>query len=230
MHNMHEITLKLYGESIEKVEFMKYLGVLLDSKLSFDKHVEYITEKASRKLGLIRKLNECLNRPTVLTLYKSPILPLFDYCDTVYMSTSLCNLSKLQLIQNQACRTILLAGHYTSVIDMHRSLKFELLQDRRNVHMALECHKNIYFEGQASLAHFYIPVMEIQGNMRTRQAETKCMTVPRSRAAIGAKAYSIRGPSFWNSLNKNFRVIEYYSLFKSSISASAEVMFENHPT
>ncbi len=209
---------------------MKYLGVYLDCNLTFDKHVEYIADKAAKKLGVIRKVNECLNRSTVLTLYKSLILPLFDYCDTVYMCTSLGNLSKLQLLQNQACRTILLAGRYTSVKDMHCSLKLEMLNDRRNVHMALECHKNIYFEGQASLAHFYIPVMEVHGGIRTRHADSKFMTVPRTRTATGAKAYSVRGPSFWNSLLKDLRIIESYTSFRSSISSCAKVMFENHPT
>ena len=109
--------------------------------------IRHHSDKATRKLGVIRKVNECLNRSTVLTLYKSLVLPLFDYCDTVYMSTSLANLSKLQLIHNQACRTILLAGRYISVLDMHRTLKLQLLQDRRMVHMALECHKSIHFEG-----------------------------------------------------------------------------------
>ena len=209
---------------------MKYLGVFLDSKLTFDKHIDYISDKAAKKIGIIRKVNECLHRSTALTLYRSLVLPLFDYCDTVYMCTSIGNLSKLQLLQNQACRTILLAGRYTSVVDMHRSLKLELLQDRRNVHMALECHKNIYFENQSSLAHFYVPVVEVHGTIRTRHSDNKFMSVPRTKTVVGAKAYSVRGPNFWNSIVKELRIIESFSIFKSMVSDSATVMFENHPT
>ena len=230
LRNLQDIPLKLYGETIEKLDSMKYLGVFLDSNLSFDRHIDYIVDKAAKKIGVIRKVNECLYRSTALTLYKSLVLPLFDYCDTVYMCTSMGNLSKLQLLQNQACRTILLAGIYMSVIDMHRSLKLELLNDRRNVHMALECHKNIYFEDQSSLAHFYVPVIDIQGGIRTRHSESKFMSVPRTRTAVGGKAYSVRGPNFWNSIVKEFRLIETFSEFKTSISSSALVMFENHPT
>ncbi len=146
------------------------------------------------------------------------------------MCTSLCNLSKLQLIQNQACRTILQAGKYTSVIDMHRSLKLNLLHDRRNVHMALECHKSIYFQGHSSLAHFYVPIMPVNTNIRTRLMETKGMTVPRTRTNVGSRAYSVRGPKFWNSLKCEHRLIESFTTFKTTISNSAETMFENHPT
>ena len=140
------------------------------------------------------------------------------------------NLSKLQLIQNQACRIILQAGKYTSIIDMHRSLKLNLLHDRRNIHMALECHKSIYFQGQSSLAHFYVPIMPLNTNIRTRLLETKGMTVPRTRTLVGSKAYSVRGPNFWNSLRCDLRLIDSYNSFRSVISSSAETMFENHPT
>ena len=56
-----DISLSLYRESIERVNAMKYLGVMLDSGLSFDDHIEYLSDKASKKLGVIRKVNECLN-------------------------------------------------------------------------------------------------------------------------------------------------------------------------
>ena len=116
------------------------------------------------------------------------------------------------------------------MLDMHRSLKIQLLHDGRNVHMALECHRNIYFEGQGSLAHFYVPIIKVHGNIRTRQTETKCMVVPRTRTAVGGKAYSVRGPSFWNNITKDLRLLESFSAFKSTIYSSEEAMFENHPT
>ena len=93
--------------------------------------------------------------------------------------------------------------------------------------MALQCQKSIYFEGQSSLAHFYVPINQVHTNIQTRQTESNCMVVPHTRTAVGSKAFSVRGPSFWNSLLRDLRLNESFNSFKSIISKSAETMFEN---
>ena len=87
----------------------------------------------------------------------------------------------------------------------------------------------IYFDNQASLGHYYTPVVRITG-ARTRLLNQMQMNVPRVKTAAGNKAYSVRGPKFWNSLKVELRLLESFNLFKSKISSSARNMFENHPT
>ena len=43
------------GEAIEQKDYVKYLGVLIDSKLSFKQHIIGITKKISRAIGLLYK-------------------------------------------------------------------------------------------------------------------------------------------------------------------------------
>ena len=95
---------------------MKYLRVILDVSLTFDEHIDHLVENASKKVSVIHRVDECLGRSTVLTRYKSLILPHFDYCDTIYMTSSLQNVNRLQLIHNAACRTILLTDKYTPML------------------------------------------------------------------------------------------------------------------
>ncbi len=227
LRNLPALNLSLYGNEIENC--MKYLGVLLDCSLSFEQHIEYLTDKASKKLGAIRKVRDVLDRSTTLILYKSLVLPHFDYCDTVYMTSPLRNLNKLQMLQNSACRTILLANRYTSVNDMHFIINLSTLHMRRNYHLAAECHRNIYFEDCASLGHFYVPVLR-QNIVQTRSENTKLMQVPRVRSVAGSKAISVRGPTFWNSITPQLRIIDKLDTFKHEISVSALAMFKNHPT
>ena len=56
------------------------------------------------------------------------------------------------------------------------------------------------------------------------------MIVPRVRTGAGAKAMSVRGPKFWNTIRYEFRIIESLEAFKLAIPESAMGMFENHPT
>ena len=78
-----DIPILINGDCIERVKEFKYLGVYLDETLTFEKRVSYSHNKASSKLGALRKSRDCLDQTTALRLYKSLVLPQFDYCDTI---------------------------------------------------------------------------------------------------------------------------------------------------
>ncbi len=170
-----------------------------------------------------------LDHPTALVLYKSLFVPHFNYCDTIYMCTKQEHSSRLQPIQNIACRTILLADRFESTGQMHTSLDHMLLQDRRNLHMGLQCHKSIYVEGNSSLGHFYEPIVRV-GARTTCGESNRNMQVPRCRTRLRKLAYSVHGPVFWKSLRKEFTIKEDFVAFKSAISKEVCNTFENHPT
>ena len=58
----HEIQTKysLHGHTLEMVDSGNYLGVTISDHLSWHKHVDNVTAKASRTLGFLqRNLGEC---------------------------------------------------------------------------------------------------------------------------------------------------------------------------
>ena len=50
--------------------YQKHLGVYLDKKLSFHQHIKEIITKASKGIGVIKKLNNVLAKKVLLTIYK----------------------------------------------------------------------------------------------------------------------------------------------------------------
>ena len=219
--NIHVGTAK-----IERVSSMKYLGVILDEHLTIDEHITYIITKVSNKLGILRRAHEYLNMNTKILLYKSLVLPQLDYCDLIYMCTTEENLQRLQYIQNSACRIILRADKYTSVREMHQELKLPTLKQRRTIHMAIECHNNIF--NQESGLHSMFIKRDSTRVRHTRTTDTNMMTVPNVKSITGRRAFSFRGPHFWNNLASESRLIENKNGFKKHISK--EVCRDvNHP-
>ena len=51
--------------------FQKHLGLTLDIKLNFSEHIKRITKRISKTMGLLRKFQQILLRPSVLTIYKT---------------------------------------------------------------------------------------------------------------------------------------------------------------
>ena len=71
---------------VYQVQLQKHLGLLLDPKLSFDEHIQFILIKARKIIRLIRKLQPIIPRAALLTIYKSFLRPHLDYGDVIYVS------------------------------------------------------------------------------------------------------------------------------------------------
>ena len=60
-------------------DYVKYLGILIDSNLSWKIYIEYITLKISKTVGLIAKLRHFLPLHILLHIYQSLISPYITY-------------------------------------------------------------------------------------------------------------------------------------------------------
>ena len=87
LYTKPDLNLYVGQDKINRVNSMKYLGIILDEHLTFDEHITYIINKSSKKLGVLRRAKEFLNKSTKILLHKSLVLPHLDYCDLVYMCT-----------------------------------------------------------------------------------------------------------------------------------------------
>ena len=69
--------------TVGSCETHKHLGLLLDKRRAFDCHVEEMTLKTNKGIGLITMLRRYLARNSLLTIYKAFIRPHVDYGDVV---------------------------------------------------------------------------------------------------------------------------------------------------
>ena len=69
---------------VSKANSQKYLGLHLDSKSFFDIHIKIILTKVNRTIGLLRKFQQVLPRPSLITIYKAFIRPHLDYGDVIF--------------------------------------------------------------------------------------------------------------------------------------------------
>ena len=211
-----DLNLYVGQDKIDRVESMKYLGVILDDHLSFDEHIKYIINKSSKKLGVLQRSREFLNKSTKILLYKSLVLPHLDYCDIVYMCIKEENLHKLQKIQNCACRIILKADKYASVKSLHQELQLPYLQQRRQIHLAMECFTGVH--NQESGLHYMFQQVDDERTRETRSSNKNVIKIENIRTMTGRKAFGFRGPNYWNKLDLEARVIETKDMFKNHIS------------
>ena len=70
------------------VRTVYYLGVLLDSNLSWKFHINNVTLKVSRTVGVVARLRHFAPRTTLLNIYQSLILPYLTVCKNPFTKHS----------------------------------------------------------------------------------------------------------------------------------------------
>ena len=117
---------------VSKADFRNNLGLHLDSKLSFDINIKTILTKVNRTIGLLRKFQQVLPRPSLITIYKAFIRPHLDYGDVIFDQAFNNSFhQRLESIQYNAALAITGAIRGTSKEKLYQELGFESLQSRR---------------------------------------------------------------------------------------------------
>ena len=102
----HKITLKIYKKALSEKDSIKYLGVMIDSTLSWHIQIDNISKKISRAIGLLYKIRPYVNIKIIKTLYYSLIYPHLLYAIEVWGSADATCINKLNVLQKRVVRLI----------------------------------------------------------------------------------------------------------------------------
>ena len=98
---------------VEMVSELNILGVILDSKLAFEKQVRAISASVSRRDGILRKTMSVFRDVAVVGKYFwAFLLPALGNCSPVWMSAATSHLSLLDRVVGQVSR--LSSGSFSS--------------------------------------------------------------------------------------------------------------------
>ena len=88
---IYQTPLVFNNTSVSQSSSEKHLGVMLDSKLIFDKHLKMVSLKISKILGLLQKLHNLPPRSALITIDKAFLRSYLHYGDILYDQA--CNIS-----------------------------------------------------------------------------------------------------------------------------------------
>ena len=92
-----DVSIYLNNKLLEQVNTIKYLGIIIDSKLNFREHLIYTSKKCSKliiALSKSAKLSWELKHEALNTIYKGAVLPLMLYGVPVWIEAMAKNATK----------------------------------------------------------------------------------------------------------------------------------------
>ena len=207
------LNIQVDNDTIEQVTSFKYLGITLDSTLSFVQHIECISRKINSRISILGRTSSYLSKRLCLLLYKSLIVPHFDYCDIVWDTCSSHLKHRLQTLQNRALRIINKVNRRTPISDLHKLSNILTLQQRRDYHMSTFMYKATHGLQPAYICEKFLPLNNIH-SYTTRSASTNSVHISYVKTNGGKNRISYRGAVDWNNLLPEIRMAPTLSLFK----------------
>ena len=112
---------------------MKYLGVLLDSALKWDKHLQSLLTKLAKANGIFYKIRNLVPRKIILLLYNALVGSYLRYAITSWGSCSSTLLSALQAAQNKIIKTIFFKPYDYNISSDYLLLKIFDVENNVNI-------------------------------------------------------------------------------------------------
>jgi hypothetical protein len=121
---------------------VKDLGIMLDSSLTFVKHVDSVASKARRLMGLVFRTFRSRRSNVLVPLYKTLVRPIMEFATPVWNTLSLRNARTVERVQR--CFTKRIDGmHSKCYTERLYSLKLSPLSQRRTFFDLVHVYKVI---------------------------------------------------------------------------------------
>ena len=122
--------LYLYVEDflIEEKQNVTFLGVIIDNKLLWKEHIQFVCNKISKSIGILCYLRHSYPIHILRLLYMSLIFSYMNYCNLVWGSAYECHLKPLLTLQKKAVRIITKSAYDERSAPIFNSLKILQLQ------------------------------------------------------------------------------------------------------
>ena len=106
---------------LSQVTYTKFLGVILDDKLKWTRHISYIKNKISKGMGIILKARKVLKKKVLLQLYHSFVTPYLIYCLEIWGNASDIHLQPLITTQTKIVIIITFSSYcsHTNILFKH---------------------------------------------------------------------------------------------------------------
>jgi len=202
--NHSNFSFSIDSNKIDVVNDVRFLGIYIDSRLNFSKHVDYITGKIARNTGIFNRIKNFLPLKSRINFYYSFVYPYLSYGVIVWGATSHNHLNNLIIQQKRFVRLLAdstYLAHTNPLFSKFKLLKFiDIFKYSVSIYM---------------FSHHSDEEFQTQHQIPTRNRN---LLVPSYNRLTGSqRSITYTGPKTWNELPICIRNSKTLSVFKRKL-------------
>ena len=202
-----------FGENfISSTDSTKFLGIMIDNHLNFKSHVDMISLKISKIVGLLFRMNNILPKETLKSLYCALLLPYILYGIEIWYGVKQYNNDRIFKLQKKAIRAVNSLPYNTHTNDYFKTIQLLKVED--------------IYKQQVLLYMFKFCTMPTQADNHDHFTRNRHnLIIPRFYRATTQATLFYRGILLWNNLPENIKSLPFRGAFKNSVK---QMMIEEY--
>lgn len=198
---------------IRKVDSFKYLGLTLDSVLSWEQHIESLKNKTAVLCGIFRRLSSFIPTSWLLKLYYSLVHSRLQYLVCIWGNASKSRLRELQVLQNRCLKVIFKRPHLFPTIQLYNDEDSSLLPIRGLQMLQMLTHMHNIITNADT--HHNVQIIRNSSARSSRYAGNIRLARPNSE--LGKRRFSYQGSKSYNELPPGIKQQLTVILFKKEL-------------
>jgi len=210
-------SIHLDGVDIQPVDHVRNLGCLMDKLLKGRRHISKVCSSVYLLLRDISKIRHKLNFDTCKLLINGLITSRIDYCNGMLCGAPKIYLSRLQKMQNMACRVILKLGKYDHISHGLKYLHWIKVTERIEFKLCCYAHQCYYSKAPPYLQEL-IQNSKPSNSRSLRSSGRMMMAVSYSKlSTVQSGSFVHLVPRLWNGLPYKLKNTKDYIAFKKCL-------------
>ena len=212
--NDFDYNIKIDGITLEKKDYTKFLGITIDTHLTWNNHISNITSHIAKGIGILYRIKHLLPYKSLLMLYNTLILPYITYGNLIWGNCGISKLNHILLLQKKAVRICSKASFMAHSDPLFYRLKVLKVNDI-----------NTLFTGMFMFKYTKNALPSVFNNLfsynrcfhtyPTRNRNNIHLNNP--RRLLAHKSLRHHGPDIWNAIPEIIKQSAFLKIFKRSL-------------
>ena len=157
----------LNNVELERVEYTKFFGILIQENLSWGTHINYICEKVSRTVALLARLKHYLPKSVMMIIFNSLCLSHISYALSVWGASPKSIMNRMVKLQKKGIRHVCNSKYNAHTQPLFKDNRVLQINDLFN----MQCAKTMYKKKQSILPSYHCG--QLITNFERRQLNTR---------------------------------------------------------
>ena len=205
--------LNIGGEEIISDKVVTLLGIKIDYKLNFAKHISELCRRAAGQLNSICRMGKNIGYEEKKIIIQSFVQSNFNYCPLVWMHCSPESIRKIEKIQERSLRVLLndYKSDYCNLLNLTHKSNMSITRHRQ---LAIEIFKTLNDLNPSYMKNIFIR----QNRRENSRNPNNLVTYMENAVTYGENSLKALGPKIWNSLPDYFKEKRSLDSFKKLIN------------
>lgn len=194
------------GNPIPETNEMIHLGITISKDLSWRKHVDKVSGKANRALGLIKRNLVGCGEEVKDVAYKTIVRPLLEFASAVWDPTDTGKIHQLEMVQRRGARFVCGLPAFTkgevSITDLVKNLKWPTLAERRRKRRLILFY-GLVNKNSAALSSLRSALLPAPTQRELRGTHSKQFLTLHARTNVKKHSFLVKTLKDWNNLTED---------------------------